>query len=521
MKLFKNLQKLVKFSNFLKKNLKNDLYCKENNKQIILVEYFKYKASFMPFYYFAKNLQIKDKSTIKLYYPKILSAKNKFSIFFDKIFFLSIYNFFEILGVNEIILPRKFNVKKTTDKILKNLSSRKDILEIKIDNILIGDLIYDEYLRTEDLVTIDLNSIKFKNHLEKSIGLFFYWKNFLEKNNVKSIIYSHATYLIGLLPRIAIYKNVSAYKVGPANAYKTNKKNMYTFDDRKNYKKIFNLFSNKLRKKYLDYAKKNLLIQFLGKKPNENFIKKVIKKKKTNKIKVLVSSHCFNDAVHIFGKFIFNDFHEWIEFLAKFSQKSSYKWYIKIHPGEYDRNINKVYEYKKKFSNLNILPKNFTNEDVLKLNINAVLTVYGSVGREYPIFNIPVINASKNNPHSEYNFNYHASSKAEYLKMLNNLGKLKINPYKCREDIYKYYALKYSNYNIIDDFRSSILKVKYKKGGKNFKQIIEDNVLDKFVDNFSFKRHEEINFDIARFIRCKHIRMIADNTNNYSKYIDL
>ena len=74
--------------------------------------------------------------------------------------------------------------------------------------------------------------------------------------------------------------------------------------------------------------------------------------------------------------------------------------------------------YKNKFSNLRILPKNYTNLEVLKLGITAVLTVYGTVGREYPIFNIPVINASTKNPHSEFNFNYHINSVKSYEKIL-------------------------------------------------------------------------------------------------------
>ena len=92
---------------------------------------------------------------------------------------------------------------------------------------------------------MDYKSDKFKTHLEKSISLYYFWKNFLKKNKVKSIINSHNTYLIGLLPRIGISLKIPVYKVGPANAYKTDKKHLYTFDDRKNSKKYFKLLPKK------------------------------------------------------------------------------------------------------------------------------------------------------------------------------------------------------------------------------------------------------------------------------------
>ena len=92
---------------------------------------------------------------------------------------------------------------------------------------------------------MDYKSDKFKTHLEKSISLYYFWKNFLNKNKVKSIINSHNTYLIGLLPRIGISLKIPVYKVGPANAYKTDNKHFYTFDDRKNSKNILSYCQKK------------------------------------------------------------------------------------------------------------------------------------------------------------------------------------------------------------------------------------------------------------------------------------
>ena len=85
----------------------------------------------------------------------------------------------------------------------------------------------------------------------------------------------------------------------------------------------------------------------------------------------------------------------------------------------------------------------------------------------------------------------------------------------------KYYSSKYSNYNIIDDFRSAILKVKYKKNGINFKKEIENNVLDNWIKNYTTEKNKLLNEDISSFIKSKHTRMIADNTLSSSKLINI
>ena len=81
-------------------------------------------------------------------------------------------------------------------------------------------------------------------------------EKFLNKNKVKSIINSHNTYLIGLLPRIGISMKIPVYKVGPANAYKTDKK-IYIL-----------LMIEKIPKNILSYCQKNKkkVFKFIRKK---------------------------------------------------------------------------------------------------------------------------------------------------------------------------------------------------------------------------------------------------------------
>ena len=75
--------------------------------------------------------------------------------------------------------------------------------------------------------------------------------------------------------------------------------------------------------------------------------------------------------------------------------------------------------------------------------INLVLTVYGTIGMEYAYYNIPVINASINNPHISYDFNYHPKNIHEYEQAIINYKNLKINYSK--QDISEYFYMRYLN----------------------------------------------------------------------------
>ena len=55
----------IKFYFFFKKNYQKKF--KSENKKIILLEYFKYKPSIIPFYYFSHALQEINKSSIFFY----------------------------------------------------------------------------------------------------------------------------------------------------------------------------------------------------------------------------------------------------------------------------------------------------------------------------------------------------------------------------------------------------------------------------------------------------------------------
>ena len=65
------------------------------------------------------------------------------------------------------------------------------------------------------------------------------------------------------------------------------------------------------------------------------FTKNLIKRqlKQNDKIKIILTTHCFFDNPSAYGNFLFKDFYDWLFFVGKIGEKikNKYEIYIKPH----------------------------------------------------------------------------------------------------------------------------------------------------------------------------------------------
>ena len=433
--------------------------------------------------------------------------------------YLKTFKIFKFLGTDKFIKPiynEKINLdaEKIAYYFLKNKPSLKKLENFRIKNIWVGDLIYDSYLKKYALASIDLNSIHFVTFFKNSIKLYLFWYNFLKKNNVEGICACHSVYLTGIPLRIANNFNISCYSITSMNLGLVNISRAISYSKKINgtdiqfkyFKKIYRNFSKKSKKKCLVQGKK-ILKDFASGKKKYFYLKKKgsskikIKFQKINKSKpkVVIFAHDLIDSPHVYGNHFFTDFKEWFKFLDKIIKKTDYDWYIKEHPSSSQQTkdeINKLIENNKNLKSLN---KKFPNSLLNKIGVRFVLTVYGSVASELPIYNINVINASRNNPHFKYNFCVNPKNISEYKKILLNLKnfkkKIKLN------DLYIYHYMKYSV------FKNNLF---FKKPEKYFKIVngrpfqYTNKIYEKWLKEFNINTHNYIEKNLKKFIKSKN-----------------
>jgi hypothetical protein len=426
----------------------------QQKRKKILIEFHNWNVEYSSYYFILDVLkkkynieEVEAFSTSPFFFSHSIFQKIKF--FFGNLFKVRTFKLYKNLGINNIFMPNLNNLdSKLINKYyniffeIPNLNLN-DILKFKINNILVGDILYDSYLKCYNCPTINIQDLRFKSFFKNFLFLYFYWNNYFKINNVKAVVVLHHTYLTGLPLRVAIAAGAKAIVANIGKIYQLNKKNIYPYKEYLNYKKKFSGFSNKNKISYLKIANKEILMKFSGDLRRMEYLlvpsfrlKTGLKEnlEKSKKLKILISPHMFSDSPHFLGNSLFPDCYEWLIFLFNFSKITDYEWYIKLHPEitqvKFDNTYFIVKNLLKKYSHIKWIPPETSHNTLIKEGINFVFTVNGSIGSEYPYFNVPVINASLNNPHIKYNFNYHPKNIAQLKFLILNLNKLKKKIYK-------------------------------------------------------------------------------------------
>lgn len=466
----------------------------------------KYPSKIIGFYnncYIDNYLEINVLKKIKIFILQFLNLRN--------------FGIYKSFNVKKILYPnlnknQKIIAKKKFLNISKKIKNKSDILSIKINNINIGDLLYDSFLKRYSLATIDINSYNFRNYLKLFIYLFIYWDFFFKKNNVKSLIVSHSVYSTAIPLRIAINNGIKCYVPNTNYLYALSKKRLLTDLEYLDFKMKFLQLNHEIKKKSLLIAKNSLLKRFKGSFSKDIYYSKNLSFKNINynkikfdknKFNVLIAAHSFSDSPHIYGDLLFNDFYEWLIFLGHLSKKTEYNWYIKDGPDYPLINEFILNQFTINFPNIKLLPRNCSHHLLVK-NIDLVLTCYGTIAHEYPYFNVPVINASKNNPHKDYKFSIHPKNILDYKIKILQAKKLKIKINK--NEIFEFYYMKYKYYKIGWCFNLENFLNKY-----GYKIFIPNLMYNFWMKSFSEKKHKKILDNLSKFIDNKdYIFQIKD-----------
>ena len=510
--------------NRLKFILHNKKYFKSNfsyRDETILVEINNFYPNLILVSYLVNQLSLKYKAKINGYFPgRSINKIKKFKQYLLKKIPFSRVSIYKSFCVNDTIdlnfYKNKINYKlfELQVKKLKKNTSKNKILNLKIDDICIGDLLYDDYLRKTFKATIDLKDDHFLKFAYEFIKTFYCWKYYLSTNTIKAIVLSHHTYENGLPLRIAQKFNIPVYIPDPAKTYFFNKKKKFTLDNSLNFellnslsiKEKFLLFNNSrkiLKKKF--NPKHNFFVETNSGEKDINIpnIKKKIPFEKnffpSNKKKILVSCHCFYDSPHVFGRFFFSDFFEWLQMLNKISKKTDYLWYLKKHPHSVnhklaDQILQKFVDNNNKFK---IISESIDNR-LLKNHIDFVLTIHGAVAYEFAYMNKPVILASNPLHYKDYSFCIKPKNKKEYINTLMNLDKIKsikIN----KKEIIKFYVV---NFLCLDNF-GKILNLK-----KILKKLyFTPYVYKLWLNKFTYVKHKKLLDKISKFLNSKKSMM--------------
>ena len=487
------------------------------NNSVVLFELNNSQSSSIASGYLANVLAIKYGARIIAYRPrKIRNKLNQLLFNIRRYLGLQEFGVFQSFGANGFVVinmpPRlKSRGTKAYLEILKGLSNKYDIESISINDIWLGDLIYDTYLSQYKKPTVEHNSIEFHEFLWDFIETFIFWEDFFEQHNVQAVNVSHCVYDLAIPLRIAIKRDIPAFQASATHIYRMNHDSLFAYGDYQYFPELFSVLPVAIRKAGIEEARKRIEKRFAGEvgvdmaystksaygiHHHEKLIQKSAKKK------ILIATHCFFDSPHSYGNNLFPDFYEWLDFLGKITLVTDYDWYIKTHPDYLPGTKEIIDDFVVRYPKFNLLPANASHHQIIDEGIDLALTVYGTIGFEYAALGIPVINCSINNPHIAYDFNHHPKSVDEYRGLLLNLDGLKLNINK--EQVYEYYFMR-NIYNTENLFFNNYNSVISELGGYSMQ--FTDVIYDKWLSEWTPDKHESLLKAINTFIDSNDFRM--------------
>jgi hypothetical protein len=517
---------------------------------IILVEFNKWTSTHVSIAYASSVLAEKYNCQIHAYaengFFKLLFGYNyieRIYIYLNKFFKFKSYSIYSSFGVEKFIEVNNIHPQIIAKSkrvfnffIKKKIKNKTDIIKIKIEGVLIGDLIYDTYLRIYKLPTIDILDSRFLKFLQTSIIYFYFWNDFFKKNKVKGVVVSQAVYNSTIPIRIGIKYNSICLVANPRFVGKLTQKMPYSFSENLTFRKSFLKLHNYQKKialnktnqmlknsfeqnKKLSHQELNLSSIGYRKKSfvSQNKYKKIWGKniliEKSKKIKVLICPHALSDAPHTRGLHLYPDFYEWLVSILKISQQTNYDWYLKLHPdlNQYWDNTEQIVKnlLKEKYNHVRYLDNQSSHSQIISEGINFVITCAGSVSSEYAYFKIPAINSSSCNPHIDFSFSVNPRNVLELKKILLNLDKFKMQFKKKELLIYFFMSEIYYSDNWLFKNWDEIIKFCC---GRN--KIYKEIFYYYWLTNFELKMHNRSIIGLKNFIESQDQRINFNHLND-------
>ena len=506
----KTIFKLIFFDKFEKLYLDTINYRTNiipSKRKIILIETIA-DYYYLSYYTTIFNDRFKDCYIIG-YWPDIVTPKSKSKFILIKIFkyFRSkIYNFllkrkwkklYNQIGIQEFYdyedLKRTISnneikkIKTKSKKIFKNIKEKKDIFKIYMNNLYVGDLIYDTYIRYRNEPTVDIKDQFLYEIIERSYIFTKSFANLIKSENINDFYFPYSTYVVhGIPARLAIQFNKIVYTDGNYQYNKKlNKNDLRHVENVNNLKKIFQSLKQKDKKIAISKKKVN---NFFHKK-NISSVKVLYNYMNLNSynsnfniknndldFEVVIFLPNFFEVQREWGKIIFNDFYEWIVFTLDYFNKLKVKIAIKPHPNIYSIHPEnkKLIEFLKKNYNKHIWLNPKLPNKIIFNKTKVAISPWGSVLWELAYFNIPNISIGEN-PGKKFNLSFNPKNIQEYKNLLKNYKKLKNNVSK--KTIYEFIYVYMLNNN--DAYRSIARNIQLKKI-----DLTISNGLEEFIKKF-------------------------------------
>ena len=346
----------------------------------------------------------------------------------------------------ELTLAQHRKCTELFQQVCADIRSPQELFELTIDGVWLGLDIYESTLR-RGKPTVEINTYHTNFNIFLALRYFVYFTDLMRSGQVKALSISHDCYVeMGTLTKIAHRHQIPVYFINSLEMIRSTRTHDI-YEKFKKYPDYFNALDKAGRDRLIDKARYALSKRLGGAvgvdmsyQTKSAFAGDSLERQSShsNKLKILVATHCFYDNPHAYSRMIFRDFYQWMEFLGEISNRTDYEWYIKPHRDYLPGTMEILGDFAKKYPRFKVINPETSFHQLREEGVTVALTCYGSVGHELPLLGYRVINATYN-PHSAYAFNTHCTTVDGYADVLMHLDEPAPEP--DLNSLYEFYAV--------------------------------------------------------------------------------
>lgn len=319
-------------------------------------------------------------------------------------------------------------------KIWYGLSSKDDVLKLTWQGVLIGDLVYDSYLRFKPAPTVNAGNLYMLAVIWQTLRTYKSAEEYFSIKMPSAYFTSYTTYIQHGVPvRVALNLGIPVYSFGNfqelakklelGDPRQTANCSMYFDDFQKLKNKDAKLLAAEKQLGFRISGGIDAATAYMAKSAYHSDIDMAPDVTGS----VVVFLHDFYDSPHIYSWILFPDFYEWICFTIETLRKNNIPFFLKAHPNQSDLSSDVINMLMEKYPDLQWISAPITNRMLVDAGMRCAVTVYGTVAHEMAFLGVPVITCG-DNPHISFDFCKNATSLEEYRYLLKNSLSVDVDP---------------------------------------------------------------------------------------------
>lgn len=311
-----------------------------------------------------------------------------------------------------------------------------DLLNIEMDGISFGELVYDSFIRNEENIYTVPKDLRLIKYLKKGFSYYYLYKKIFKKYNFSYYITGDKEYIeYGIPSQIAVNNGIKTIVVGGPRVSIYNSSNIRTNTFHPNMMKseILSKLDHSFNVKLVDDI---LDVRMNGQSKQQDAMnaynnKKIYKRVELvqelcldpSKKNAIIMPHAFSDSPHCSERMLFNDYYDWFSQLLEHAEHNdSVNWILKPHPSSYYFNEDgfvEKYLQDKMYKNIVITPPNMSTASIKNV-ADVILTVRGTAGLEFSCFGVPALLAGSGY-YTGYGFTKESNSQKEYFEQIEKI----------------------------------------------------------------------------------------------------